>query len=242
MFCLHIELFGSIGRILNTMGFLHVFGPVFVPNLEMRCVLLWDHLTWGHRSGWQEALQRQPLKKCAFLVFLGLREARELLFLNGGNLGSFLKLVSLTAAPKKTGKVSSEHPVLLVFSGGIGWVCFNSPLKKPMFRGHYHPACRDKIAAPFGCPTLQLGWGPPPGCWHISNGSASWSHWKKRMARWQLWKWQVSSTCCVFLLGYFVFLSTDCRLFATVSLFQKLGNALTWTLKCDLLCEDLWGK
>lgn len=51
MFCLHIELFGSIGRILNTMGFLHVFGLVFVPNLEMRCVLLWDHLTWGHRSG-----------------------------------------------------------------------------------------------------------------------------------------------------------------------------------------------
>ena len=26
-------------------------------------------------------------------------------------------------------------------------MCFNSPLKKLLFRGHYHPACRNKISS-----------------------------------------------------------------------------------------------
>ena len=62
-------------------------------------------------------MKRQPLKKCAFLVFLGLREVRELLLLNGGNLGVF---EAHGAAAKINWKSSSEHPLVWFFREELG--------------------------------------------------------------------------------------------------------------------------
>ena len=106
--------------------------------------------------------------------------------------------------------------------------CFNSPLKKTYVSRPLSPGVPRQNRIPFGCPTLQH---------RLRTATRLLAHqqWQRILESLkeedgQMTALEVTGVLDlqrVFLLGYFVFLSTDCRLFATVSLFQKLGNAST---------------
>ena len=219
-------------------------GLVFVQNqyLTWKCsVFCSGHLFGGHgvddRKHWSGSLWRSVPSWC----FLDSGKLGSCCFLNGGQ--SWVVFEAHGAAAKINCKSSSEHPVLLVFSGGIGWVCFNSPLKKTYVSRPLSPGGQiDKIAAPFGCPTLQH---------RLRTATRLLAHqqWQRILESLKEEDGQMTALevtgvldlLCVFvgvLCIPFDRLSTVCY----VSLFQKLGNALTWTLTCDLLCEDSWGK